>query len=200
MLILSKKGDNTRQLIRTEAYKLFAQKGYKDVTMTNICESTGLSRGGLYRHYGSTEEIFLEIITSLLNNQENEFIEKMEIGISASEILHHVLNRYEEEMIDSENSLSIAIYEFYSNPQIAKSENSIVRQYNTSKKMWTELIAYGIQKGEFKPVDPEAVFDLIVFSYQGVRMYSRIMPIDPIIPERIVKQIKTLLLVKGEEK
>lgn len=195
---MSKKGDNTRQLIRTEAYKLFAEKGYKDVTMKDICDKTGLSRGGLYRHYGSTEEIFLEIISALLNNQENEFSDKIKSVISASDILHHVLNQYEKEMIDSENSLSIAIYEFFSNPQIAKSENSIAMQYIISKKMWTELITYGIRKEEFKPVDPEAIYDLIVFSYQGVRMYSRIMPIDAKIPERIIKLIKSLLLVEGE--
>lgn len=197
---MSKKGDNTRQLIRTEAYKLFAEKGYKDVTMKDICDKTSLSRGGLYRHYGSTEEIFLEITSALLNNQENVFADKMKLGIPASDILHHILNLYETEMIDSESSLSIAIYEFYSNPKIAKSENSLTMQYTFSKKMWTELITYGIQKGEFKPVDPEAVFDLIVFSYQGVRMYSRIMPIDPQIPERIVKQIKSLLLLEGGQK
>lgn len=195
---MSKKGDNTRQLIRTEAYKLFAEKGYKDVTMKDICDKTGLSRGGLYRHYGSTEEIFLEIVSALLNNQENEFLNKIKSGISATDILHHVLNQYENEMIDSENSLSIAIYEFFSNPQIAKSENSIAMQYIISKKMWTELITYGIRKEEFKPVDSEAIYDLIVFSYQGVRMYSRIMPIDTKIPERILKLIKSLLLVEGE--
>ena len=56
------KGDQTRQLICMEALKLFTKRGYKDVTMKDICEKTGLSRGGLYRHYESTEQIFLEIV------------------------------------------------------------------------------------------------------------------------------------------
>ena len=42
----------------------------------------------------------------------------------------------------------------------------------------------------------EAVFHLIVFSYQGVRMYSKLMPVDERIPSGIVRQIKKIL-VKG---
>lgn len=182
------------------AYKLFAEKGYKDVTMKDICEQTGLSRGGLYRHYTGTEQIFLEIVTALMDNQENEFKEKIGRHIPAAKILEDVLSRYEGEMIDSSHSLSLAIYEFFSNGSISASENSISRQYQKSRDMWVELIDYGIKTKEFQETDPEAVFDLIVFSYQGVRMYSKLMPIDEKIPKRIVDTVKHLLLIeqKGE--
>ena len=55
---MGKKGAKTK-----EAYRLFAEKGFKAVTMTDICEKTGLSRGGLYRYYSGTEEIFSEILS-----------------------------------------------------------------------------------------------------------------------------------------
>ena len=48
-------------------------------------------------------------------------------------------------------------------------------------------------------MEPEAVYDVIVFSYQGVRMYSRLMPVDRAITRRITGQIKKMLL-KAEEK
>ncbi len=57
---------------------------------------------------------------------------------------------------------------------------------------------YGIKRREFNAVDVDAVFDLIVFSYQGVRMYSTLMPIDETIPNNIVTMIKKIIL-KGEE-
>lgn len=197
---MGEKGEKTKKRICMAAYKLFAEKGYKDVTMKDICEQTGLSRGGLYRHYTGTEQIFLEIVTALMNNQENEFREKIGKHIPAAKILEDVLTRYEGEMIDSSHSLSLAIYEFFSNGSISESENSISRQYQKSRDMWVELIEYGIKTEEFKEMDPEAVFDLIVFSYQGVRMYSKLMPIDEKIPKRIVETVKHLLLrdQKGE--
>ena len=57
---------------------------------------------------------------------------------------------------------------------------------------------YGIKRGQFNAVDVDEVFDLIVFSYQGVRMYSTLMPIDETIPNNIVTMIKKIIL-KGEE-
>ncbi|MEE0419471.1 MAG: TetR/AcrR family transcriptional regulator [Lachnospiraceae bacterium] len=197
---MGEKGEKTKKRICMAAYKLFAEKGYKDVTMKDICEQTGLSRGGLYRHYTGTEQIFLEIVTALMDNQENEFKEKIGRHIPAAKILEDVLSRYEGEMIDSSHSLSLAIYEFFSNGSISASENSISRQYQKSRDMWVELIDYGIKTKEFQETDPEAVFDLIVFSYQGVRMYSKLMPIDEKIPKRIVDTVKHLLLIeqKGE--
>ena len=192
---MGNKGNRTKELICAEAYKLFAEKGFKDVTMKDICERTGLSRGGLYRHYDSTEQIFLEIIHALMQNQQNEFAGKISHQIPAVQILNEVFQRYEAEMTDSDRTLSIAIYEFFSRPGMSQGENSVLRQYLLSKSMWTELIEYGIRTGEFKRVDPEAVYDLIVFSYQGVRMYSRLMKIDPEVPRRILEQIRGMLCV-----
>lgn len=82
----------------------------------------------------------MEIITALLKNQENEFSKKMQDSVPATEILEDVLTRYEKEMIDAGHSLSLAIYEFFSNPSIAKSGNSISQQYMASKQMRTDPI------------------------------------------------------------
>ena len=54
---MGKKGDATKAAIRNTALHLFIRKGFKDVTMKDICEAAGLSRGGLYMHYGSTGQI-----------------------------------------------------------------------------------------------------------------------------------------------
>ena len=58
--------------------------------MKDICMETGLSRGGLYRHYDSTQQIFSEIINLLMEAQDNEFSEKMEKGYSAAHILDEI--------------------------------------------------------------------------------------------------------------
>ena len=191
---MGSKGEKTKQYICKEAYQLFAERGYKNVTMKDICEKTGLSRGGLYRHYSSTEQIFSEILDGFIQMQCNEFSEKIAQHIPAVKILDDVLLRYSNEMLDNKNSLSLAIYEFYSNSEISKTENSVIKQYETSKSMWIELINYGMRNKEFKKVDAEAVFDVIIFSYQGIRMYSKLMKIDPTTPKRVILEIKKLLL------
>lgn len=193
---MSVKGDKTKQDIKEKAYCLFAEKGYKNVTMKDICEQTGLSRGGLYRHYESTEQIFLEIVSAFSNKQKAEIESKIKNHIPAIVILNELLAKYADEMVDSKNSLTLAIYEYYSNPEISKNDNSVIKQYEISKSAWIELINYGIATKEFNCVNPQAVFNVIVFAYQGVRMYSKLMKIDRNIPNQIIDEIKGLLLSK----
>lgn len=191
---MSAKGDKTKELICSEAYKLFAEKGFKEVTMKDICEKTGLSRGGLYRHYSSTEEIFSHIINSLMQTQENEVLNKIESLVPAKQILLELLNRYQIEMLDSSNCLTLAIYEFFSTLQRKGNESLLYEQYLLSKKTWESLITYGIKTKEFNEVNAEAIIDIIIFSYQGVRLYSNLMLISPQIPENILYIIKNILL------
>ncbi len=162
--------------------------------MKDICELTGLSRGGLYRHYESTEQIFLEIVNAFSDKQRNEVFTKITQHIPATTILDELLSKYASEMIDYENSFSLAICEFYSNPAISKEDNSVKMQYEISKSTWVELINYGIGTKEFNSVNPESVFNVIIFAYQGVRMYSKLMKMDNDIPSQIIHEIKRLLL------
>ena len=74
--------------------------------------------------------------------------------------------------------------------------NKLHAEHNLySKDMWSNFISYGINRGEFKNVKSEEIIDLIIFSYQGVRMFSTIMPIDEQIPNRIINHIKNALLI-----
>lgn len=191
---MNKRGEETRKHIKKCACFLFAEKGFKQVTMKDICEVTKLSRGGLYCHYESTRQIFQEIIDDLTGQQDNEIDLKIKQNQSAVTILNDILYKYENEMVDSQSSLSVAIYEYFSIHDIACQKNTLYEQYLVSANTWKKLMQYGIDRQEFKEVDISAVFDLIVFSYQGVRMYSKLMPIDKEIPSRIIKEIKKILV------
>ena len=190
---MGKKGDGTRKLIRERAAGLFEQRGFKNVTMNDICQATGLSRGGLYRHYDSTKQIFSEIVDELMQAQDNELSEKMKAELPATQILDEILERYRQEMMDGEASLSVAIYEYYSGSATDDRENLLSKQYEYSVEMWSAFISYGIKRGEFKETDARELIDILLFAYQGVRMYSTIMPLDEQIPVRIIHHVKKIL-------
>ena len=58
-----------------------------------------------------------------------------------------------------------------------------------------DFLSYGIQRGEFRNIDCEELIDIIIFSYQGVRMYSSVLLPSEKIAERIISHIKKILLV-----
>ena len=191
---MNKKGQETRKHIKKCACSLFAEKGFKQVTMKDICEAAQISRGGLYCHYESTRQIFQEIVDDMTSQQDHEIDLRINQNQSAVTILEDILGKYENEMLDSQSSLSIAIYEYFSIQDIASQKNTLYEQYLISANTWKKLMQYGIDRQEFHEVDISAVFDLIVFSYQGVRMYSKLMPMDKKIPSGIIGEIKKILV------
>ena len=62
--MISKK-ERTRETILSVTYELFAREGFNKITMKDICEATGMSRGGLYSHFGSTREVFEAIFEKM---------------------------------------------------------------------------------------------------------------------------------------
>ena len=197
-LLMNKRGQETRKHIKKCACSLFAEKGFKQVTMKDICDAAKLSRGGLYCHYESTRQIFQEIIDDMTGEQDNEIDLRIKQNCPAVTILDEILSKYEKEMLDSQSSLSIAIYEYFSIHDIANQSNTLYEQYLISANTWKKLIQYGMDRHEFNEVDISAVFDLIVFSYQGVRMYSKLMTVDKETPSRILKQIRKILVKSSD--
>lgn len=179
------KGEHTRELIKHEAYKLFALKGFKEVTMKDICEATGLSRGGLYRHYSGTNEIFDEIIS-----EEYVISDRIEHGESATKILEDMLQAIRKEIMEKELSLSLAIYEYAS----LGHEELFVKINNSAMRRWESLIEYGISTKEFKQVDAKQVTHMILYYYQGLRMWSRVVDFHEDTAEYYIQTIKDSLL------
>lgn len=192
---MSKKGNETKKWILTCAESLFSDKGFCAVTMKDICEITGLSRGGLYRHYDSTDTIFESLLKEKITESDNDITKGIESKEPAIHILNQNFDRLETEMNEREHSLSFAIYEYTEKHP----DSFIQRESQNSRDKWNQLLQYGIESGEFMIENPLAVVDLLLYLYQGVRMWSRI---DSISKERIqgmMAVIKTLI-IKQERK
>ena len=56
------------------------------------------------------------------------------------------------------------------------------------------MLEYGIETKEFREVDTEKISDLILYYYQGLRMWSRVILFDEKVAEHYVKTVKQLLL------
>ncbi len=186
---LGEKGNQTKRLIKKAAYRLFAEKGFNAVTMKDICEDTGLSRGGLYRHYAGTAQIFEELFRQMSAESIDEFSIHMKNGIPMQQIFNEVSEQLRAEMIDASNSLSLAIYE-YSNT-VNKDLFLELNEIGTQK--WRRLLSYGIERKEIQNISIDQAVDMILYSYQGVRMWSRVIPITEEVADRIVNIWKEML-------
>lgn len=168
---MSSKKERTRELIIEASYSLFAKYGFNRITMKDVCEATGLSRGGLYSHFPGTKEIFEEILEKINQKDEMNFQKEIEEGKPAAVILESALGLMEDEMQHPEDSLSLAMYEY-----AGTVDKSLMNHFNRiGEEKWTALIEYGISTGEFYAVNVEEIVNVILYVYQGVRMWSRIV-------------------------
>ena len=65
------KGERTRAAILDAALRLVSKSGLDGLTIGTLADATGMSKSGLFAHFGSREELLLAV----LNHGQQEFIE-----------------------------------------------------------------------------------------------------------------------------
>ena len=191
---MAAKGERTREAILDASYALFAEKGFKQVTMKDVCEAANMSRGGLYSHFSGTDQLFEALLGKITQEQSIDINTAIDEGMSAVTILNRILKVMEEEMKHPEDSLSIAMYEY------AETVDSHVMEdlNRIGEKKWKKLIRYGIERGEFLDVDIDGVVNTIMYSYQGARMWSRIITMKPGVFRSITENLRKQLIKGGQ--
>ena len=69
--------NDSKEHIITVASRLFLQKSYKEVTMKDIVDATGLSKGAFYYYFSSKEQLFFEVLdfffTGVMSHDYNSY-------------------------------------------------------------------------------------------------------------------------------
>lgn len=75
--------EHTRNLLLDAAEEIFARKGLGGAALEDIAEAAGYTRGAIYAHFGSKEELFLAVI----ERQRQQFLDGFADVISSFERL-----------------------------------------------------------------------------------------------------------------
>ncbi len=172
---MSNRGDRTREMIKRQSRRLFAAKGFSGVTMQDICEACEISRGGLYRHYVSTGEIFCAILADDEKDAFDSLYRAMDEGISASVMFRTFLKSRIRTVTDPEISIENAVSEFYA--QESKGHYILCRRGETSIQILTQMLRQGVADGDIKCEDPEAVAKHVLWVIEGMAKHSLLMPL-----------------------
>lgn len=152
-----------------------------------------MSRGGLYSHFSGTKELFEAILIEINKKDEMDFYKEMDEGLSAVDILDRALVLMRDEMEHAEDSLSLAMYEY-----AGTVSNDMMNHFNQiGEEKWTALIEYGRARGEFQRVDVAEIVNVILYVYQGVRMWSRIITMTPEVFDSITNHIRKQVIAQN---
>lgn len=179
------KGERTRERILRASEKLFSEKGYRNVSMQEICHASGLSKGGLYRHFGSKSELLFALV-----KKEKRVEQDIREGTSAVDTLENLLKLYRDDMQKCRESLAFALYEYASmeNDHILDSGNI------EDKELWRRMVAYGVKTGEFNDIDSDIIVDTFLYAYRGVEMWGRVLTFEEKTFENLTEAVRILLI------
>lgn len=135
-------------------------------------------------------KLFEAILEKINQKDEMNFQKEIEDGMAATDILDRALALMRNEMEHSEDSLSLAMYEYS-----GTCSNDRMNYFNRiGEKKWSDLIEYGIVRGEFNTVNVKEIVHVILYAYQGVRMWSRIVSMTPEVYDSITNHIRKQLI------
>jgi TetR/AcrR family transcriptional repressor of nem operon len=172
---LMSKGDDTRQLIVTEAAALFNQKGFEGGSMSALMEATGLEKGGIYRHFSSKEEIAAEAFDYALNLATEARIRDLDtVSNSVDKLKLSIANfvQHRSSVPGGCPILNTAIDADDGNPVLRDRARNALRQWLGRLEA---IVKAGIKAREIRRgTDPRKVATLIVSSLEGALMISRL--------------------------
>lgn len=187
---------DTKEHILKVTFGLFLQKNFKEVTMKEIVEKTGLSKGAFYHYFDSKEQIFIEIIhyafDSLLYIDFSKFS-----GKSLSAFYHDYISymdktyaSFQSELEDG-NSFDLNYYSliFDAIRMFPEFKNNMITSNNTELEAWVNVIHTAKTNDEISsPMEDIQIANVFIHTNSGVGMNN-------IMTGKIEKTTKDLLTI-----
>ena len=95
------RGEKRRREIAIVAEQVFFENGFADTTMQQIAARAGASKETLYRHFGSKEELFAEIVEARARGFLENLDEKFDKPGSVADVLRDLGVKMLEAMVES---------------------------------------------------------------------------------------------------
>lgn len=172
---MSIRGDLSRKRILEVARGLFAAKGFSAVTMQDICNNTGLSRGGLYRHYTSTAEVFADIINEEQVAAFAALENAKQLKVAPDKILFSFLRSRIGQLLKLESSIDNATAEFAARSELGR--RLLQERAQASVQIITEILELGVAQGVFSCENCRAMALHIMWSLEGMGKHNALFPI-----------------------
>ena len=184
---------NRKQQIIDAATKSFSLFGYKATSMDQVARLANVGKGTIYTFFKNKEELFSEIITSLIKEMKEAAEEVMDDNLSFYENASHALYQ----ILDFRKKHQLTIKLIQEEKEMGTREVLEVLQKIESVIVLylQEIIQKAIDKGEIKPNNPELTAFMMLKLYIAL-MFDWEQNHKPLQKEEVF-QIFELYLFKG---
>lgn len=182
--------EQTRTNILLAARELFANKGYTVTSIDDICSATGYSKGSLYYHFKSKEDLFIQLAEQAFQHSWEAW-DALSVSYETSidklyayadyfvDTLEKPLNKAGEDFIAKVGTESEVGQKFF------KIIMGYVARFET-------VVMEGVARGEFKYENPKELAFILMSYYSGLSDSHRLM--DKAAMKQLFRNATRLLL------
>lgn len=189
---MSVKTDKKRALIIETARKVFAAKGYREVTMKDIVDAGSFSRGGLYLYFSSVEELFLAVLEEEEKKTDTEIEQEQLQDATNVKMLLWFLKLQKKELLLKKDSLMTAKYEYaFACNEIACNEiacggsadgpnagakkskaSPLKKERKKALLVLQKILERGMESGEFACLDAAYEAENMMLAIDGMKLLA----------------------------
>jgi TetR/AcrR family transcriptional regulator, cholesterol catabolism regulator len=175
-----------RQEILRTAARLFQQRGYDATSMNDVAAALKLSKGGLYHHFQSKDEILFHIMSHAMQITEDRVIKVARRIEGVEERLRTLIRLHIQVVLSPEDrEITVMLHENHPLPPVLR------RKINARKKdylVFVENLIAEVQRkrGSPSPVTPRAAAFALVGMINWI--YQWYKPGGPLTGDTLVQQ------------
>lgn len=182
---------DSREVILASAERLMARKGIRDSSLAEIAKAAGISRGTLYYHYRSKEELILDIAEGHMRSLTGKFVSMAEsradMGLSA------LLERLFSEILADDTRSSLHLHIMH---EVFEGSEAIRKRMDSSYGEWLSLSEAQLRKLGIASRDLKDVSRLVIAAIDGLILQKKVSPR----PEDVQARRIARILAEGIEK
>lgn len=169
--------ESTRNKILLRSGVLFNTRGYKSTSISDITDATGLTKGAIYTHFRSKEELERVSLARMADAMYEKIRGRIRVEPTAGLKLRAIFRFFESYITDPPFKggcplMNAAIESDDASPVLKKEALKIL---NTLKTSLATVIENGIKHKQIKPgINPEFYATLIIASLEGAIMMGKL--------------------------
>jgi len=185
--------DPRQEILRTSA-RLFQQQGYDGTSMNDVAAALKLSKGGLYHHFQSKDEILFELMNHAMDITEQRVVAPVKAIPHPEERLRTLIRRHIAVVLsERDREITVMLHENHPLPP------SLRKRINARKKDYVHFVENLIAevqrgRGATPSITPRAASFALLGMINWVYQWYR--PEGPLDEESLVRQY-TEIFLKG---
>jgi|GEM_PF-55563 len=167
VMTAKKAPDIRKEEIFEAALICFNHKGYYGTSIDDIAAQAEISKGGIYHHFSSKKNLFIELFNSRVNRYFDVLKANIERVNDPAERIRDFVAKSEQIFQQNLDILKFSLEFMTLSTRDPDIREAVTEVYRNRVKIFARILTEGIDAGSFKGLDAEAVARTLYFLSMG---------------------------------